>query len=656
VAKKIVPEEKDKPVLDEGVFSKLLEAAYVLQEHNRELQKLELDLEHQKDRLGVQEQFAPIPPQGAAQPQAAEPTSTEPLLAEPSSAKPPLAEPAVPDPPPEPALAEPALAEPVLAEPASLGPAPKDDYTFTLAQIVGTQDQIRMRHLALENAMSLVAERVTEIAKAGGAAIAFLDGKNVRYRGAAGLMTLPVGTEVPMEKALCAACLRTGQVIRCADVNPEFLVDAEECHRRGIQAMIAVPVYHDGGIAAGLELYYAKMQTFTEQDVHTCQLMAGLITEALAREDELSLKKSLANERAVMLEALEKLKPNLAAIVDAPAGRGSAQRRANPATESSGPTFICRKCGHKLVGEEQFCGKCGSPRSRDYEPPSMQSKVASLWHMQEALKKSAPATPPNGDVIHQGPPAISVSTGPEKPLADSIEEEMPEFFAAPELRVGRMPQPPEFAEGLAREPIEAAAKPEITIPLEAVPEDAIPEDKEGEGEDEVQDEPPVETALAKPVHAANWSSAMTAREFLEQLAGVERPGALARFWKTRRGDIYLAIAIILVAAVIRWGIWSSHSVSATGSPTAAAASHRKPAPDADLSMFDRMLISLGLAEAPPAPEYKGNPDTQVWVDLHTALYYCPGADLYGKTPKGKFESQRDAQLDQYEPAYRKTCD
>ena len=50
-----------------------------------------------------------------------------------------------------------------------------------------------------------------------------------------------------------------------------------------------------------------------------------------------------------------------------------------------------------------------------------------------------------------------------------------------------------------------------------------------------------------------------------------------------------------------------------------------------------MLISLGLAEPPPAPEYKGNPETQVWIDLHTALYYCPGADLYGKTPKGKFD-------------------
>jgi hypothetical protein len=83
---------------------------------------------------------------------------------------------------------------------------------------------------------------------------------------------------------------------------------------------------------------------------------------------------------------------------------------------------------------------------------------------------------------------------------------------------------------------------------------------------------------------------------------------------------------------------------------------KQPAPDADLSAFDKLLISLGLAEPPEAPEYRGNPDTQVWVDLHTALYYCPGSDLYGKTPQGKITSQRDAQLDQFEPANRKACD
>jgi hypothetical protein len=98
-------------------------------------------------------------------------------------------------------------------------------------------------------------------------------------------------------------------------------------------------------------------------------------------------------------------------------------------------------------------------------------------------------------------------------------------------------------------------------------------------------------------------------------------------------------------------------VGATANPASSASAHHKaPAPDDDLSFFDRMLVSLGLADPPSTPEYKGNPDTKVWVDLHTALYYCPGADLYGKTAKGKFATQKDAQLDQFEPASRKTCD
>jgi len=82
----------------------------------------------------------------------------------------------------------------------------------------------------------------------------------------------------------------------------------------------------------------------------------------------------------------------------------------------------------------------------------------------------------------------------------------------------------------------------------------------------------------------------------------------------------------------------------------------KVAQDAGLSLFDRMLVTVGLAEAPEPPEDRGNPRIEVWVDLQTALYYCPGADLYGKTPKGKFSSQRNAQLDQFQPAYRKACD
>jgi hypothetical protein len=79
-------------------------------------------------------------------------------------------------------------------------------------------------------------------------------------------------------------------------------------------------------------------------------------------------------------------------------------------------------------------------------------------------------------------------------------------------------------------------------------------------------------------------------------------------------------------------------------------------PEPELTTYEKFMVAIGLAEAPPAPAYLGNPDVNVWVDLQTGLYYCPNADLYNATPKGKFTSQRDAQLDQFEPAYRKACD
>ena len=609
-----MPEEKDKPVLDELTLAKVLEAAYVLQEHNRELNQRERALELKREQLEAEQRSATghsSSGQGAAPAQAAE-------------------------------------------------PATNTDYTFTLARIVETQHQIQVRQLELENAMALVMERLIEIARAAGAAVGIVHEKKLRYRAAAGSLTLPAGAEVPLEQALCAACLRTGQVFRCANTDSEFVLDAQECRRRGIQSLIAVPVFHDGAVAGGLELYYSTPHAFTEQDVHSCQLMAGLVTEALARNEEVAWRKSLAAERAEMLEALEQLKPNLEALVEKPVAQETALRSRAPAAaaaeSASTQIFDCSKCGHKLVGEEQFCGNCGTPRTGDYEPPSMQSKVASLWHMQEAMKNSQPAAAADGQTAQRKSQADFDRTQDRaldhahtrRMLADSLEEEMPELpasaesLASAELANDRTGSPARLAPGAMSAEFEESVLADL-------------EETHQTGSEDERTAPP-SAALAKGERSAAWSSAASAREFLEQLAPNPRRGILARLWNTRRGDMYLAIAVLLVAGVICWSLWSNHSVSATASPTAGAAEHHKASADADLSWFDRMLISLGLAEAPPPPEYKGNPETQVWVDLQTALYYCPGADLYGKTARGKFTSQREAQLDQFEPAHRKSCE
>jgi GAF domain-containing protein len=563
--KEIVSDEKDKPVLNEEILAKLLEAAWVLQEHNRAQQKVDLNLELHSEQLREREQ--------ASHGSASAPTN--------------------------------AFAEKETSSSTSVS----EDYTSTLAKIVETQHQIQLRRLDLESSLEMVIERLIDITKASGAGVALLDGKKVRYPAAFGVGALTSDAEVEKERALCFDCLRTGQVTRCPDVISDFLLDVEECRRRGIQSLIAVPVYHEGGVTGALEVYFASANAFRETDVHSCQLMAGLVTEALARDEELTWKKSLAEERSVMLDALEKIKPNLAALVGE-AGTGTA-----PARAASAESSICGSCGTEFVAGEQYCGTCGSPRARADSDVSMQTKLGSF-----------------------------LSTQPEQQKAhDQISDYQPHDHFAPRM------QPSSQATAAATSPKESksAAQPfdELTIAKPDV-------------EDPAKGlEPAGGSVLATTEDTATWTSAAKAKDFLEQLAADQRESSFGRFWQARRGDIYLAVAVILVATVIRWGIWSEHSVSAVGTPTATGSTHpRQPDPNADLSLFDKMLISMGLADPPEVPENKGNPDTQVWVDLHTALYYCPGADLYGKTPKGRYASQRDAQLDQFEPAYRKTCD
>lgn len=566
-----MPEEKNRLRLDEETFGKLIEAAYVLQEHNRDMKLLEESLELHSARLRqLEEAEAEAAMQSAAQP----------------------------------------TQEPVQRD---------SDYTLTLAEIVEAQNQIQIRHLEKDSAMAVVAEKITRIAKASGAGIAIVEDKMVRYRAGAGAPALPVGSEASIKKAVCATCLRTGQVLRTPDVNTEFLFDPDLCRSRGIYSLVAVPIYHNGEIVGALELYFDRLNGFVEQDIHTCQLMAGLVTEAIGRDAELALKRSMAAERSSMMAAIEKLKPSLDSIVEEPREENTAKLEretvsgGNPAVDAAAR---CWKCNSRLVANEQFCGECGAPRSGAGGLSSLQPRIVATSETENG-PQAAPASPLSSDEL-----AIS------QLLANSL--------------VGR-----------------ATGSESGDVAERSLARPAVSEDSGDTGDAGAEKEQDSSTELVKAEGGENaWASAAKAREFLEKLSGSSSRGPLWRFWQARRGDFYLAVALIAVILVARWGVISGHSN--TPAPNASAASgpsvRRRPAPDADLSAFDKFLIGVGLAEAPEPPEYKGNPNAQVWVDPHTALYYCAGSDLYGKTPDGKYSTQRDAQLDQFEPALRKACD
>ncbi len=572
-----VAEEKSKSTFDEQTLDKLLEAAFVLQEHNRRSGQVAQQLERARQQIESGNR--------AAEPNNGAGARTAPL---------------------------------------------QGDYTVTLGRIVETQRQIQMRQLDLLSAMALVANRVVDVSGGSGAAIAVVDGQFVHYRAVAGKGAPAADSTVPAEKALCSLCVTTGQVFRCPDTRVDAELNKEECERRGIQSLIAAPVFLQGNVTGALELYFAGSQAFTDQDVHTCQLMAGLVTEALVRDEEATWKKSLASERAAMLEALEKLQPNLAALVEKPT-----HDHPPALPERQGSTTRCRRCGHELLASEQFCGECGAPQM---ESAKMVDEVVGSPTIKDHDGKHEELDPPVLDAIGTGTPSELESPSLEMPPADLLSEALAAHSSAAVSAEGQGEEETVDFEQL----------------LHAVEEGANAEDLGEETTPEEDERTSDSAAIQKLTRPADWSSAAAAKDFLEQLAGKKGSASFAEFWNARRGDIYLAISVILVICVIVWGLLSNHPVDANGTQGSRATAHSN-APDANLSFSDRLLIRLGLAEAPEPAEDKGNPATQVWVDQRTALYYCPGSDLYEKTPKGKFMSQRDAQLDQFEPAYRKPC-
>lgn len=608
--------EKKKSGLDEQTFGKLLEAAYLLEEHNRQVRQIQMEKGPDADR------------EQTAQPG----TESQTAVKNPHSA----------------------------TEGSRIIP----DYALTLSEIVESQRQIQVQHLDADQAMALVCESAVRFAAGSGAAVATLEGKTIRYRACTGAPAPAFGAEVPLETALCASCLGSGEVLRLPNLDGASPVVSDLCRKRGIQSLIAVPIYHDGNTAGALELYFDRLNGFAEQDVHTCQLMAGLVTEALARDAGLALKKTMAAERSSMLAAIEKIKPNLAALASGqPGGRAVetardpgamiASKKADAAPAKAPDSVACWKCDNALIDEEQFCGKCGAPRVGESDSSTLQSKLASALHMHQASQEPPFAAQP------ERPLDFTEPSTDEAAEADSTE------IAADFARAFSLPllQEPALGEERVledeREQEENNALPGLTAAAEEATESAPMHASE-----ELQIPPHELESASKGVAPAAradapWSSAAKARSFLEALNQTRSPGAFARFWRARRGDFYLAVAVILVLFAIRWGMLSNHSVRATdGAPTAAGNALRRKPPADDLSLFDKLLINLGLAEAPEVPEYKylGNPNTQVWIDPHTALYYCPGSELYGKTAKGRFTSQHEAQLDQFEPASRRACD
>ena len=484
---------------------------------------------------------------------------------------------------------------------------PVSDFTEIVAQIVECQHVIQAGKLELEPALELIVSRLQKVVGAIGGAVGVREGDSILYRAGSGTAAVMVGSTMPIDASLSAQCIRGGRTVRVPFAEADPQLDHNLMRRLDAQSLLISPVYHEGKVAASIELFFSEARLLEESAVRACELMAGLASEAMAQSAEDELKQELAAERASVLMALETLKPQLQRLV----------KEHEPAIERGQDTTqeldLCRACGHSFAGNETFCGVCGASRVTGKYPGSeLQSKWATLWERHLLTGET-----------QDGAPVFKKRPQQELPSEDEEDGDSRGWSA--------------------------------DLPYLIEHEDrAVSSESESQDQpfDEKSTEEVDENAATSLIHRwPGWTEADPAKRGFNWNA--------RRIWEERRGDISLALATVVVLVAFVWGFWPPSSEGGAPRATAAQVSSpkRRPKPKPpQLSLLDRTLVSLGIAEPPPTPEYTGNPQTKVWVDLNTALYYCQGAEFYGKTPKGKFVTQQDALQDQFEPAGRKPCE
>jgi hypothetical protein len=597
----------DKPVLDEEAFQQLLSAAYVLQQH--------------KDRL-------------------------------------------------------------------QLGDEPESGFAKTLTRLLEIQEEVRARQLDLQAAATLIVRRVREITSASGAAIGLLDDDQLEYYAASGNAAAEAGSRTPFDSTLAAECLRTGLVLQSPDAQTDQRLTLQLCHRLNVGALIAAPINQDGKVVGAFELHFSASHSFQEHDVRTCQLLAALVAEVITRNalhaeasaspgaaaefktlSEATAGPSFAGERASLLAALNKIKPQLerlvgeAAVPPAVPAPPVAAPEAEPTIEPQDVGLICPVClgcGNQLEADQLFCGVCGTARPEENSDAS-KSTWGSLWELQRKAEKS-----------HSG--SFGESLDPDG--LDLLPSELENLVA----QVAKKP-----IQTQPSKPLELGRSGIASVPVYESPDPSQEAERNGEQRLATHDsldladsgispdfglQPPAPNprsaagqaarpvwpkVQAGPAASAPSTTAPKTGELPE--AQRKRSAWLAEKWQSQRANVYVGAAALLLLAVLSGWLTPAPPLANPGPTVRASGVHRRKAPPKpELSFLDQLLVDLGLAEAPPPPAEAGNPDTRVWIDVHTALYYCPGSELFGKTPGGRFTTQGNAEQDAFQPATRKPCE
>ena len=151
-----------------------------------------------------------------------------------------------------------------------------------LTVIADTQTSIHKNNLSLSQSLQLIAASASDITHASAAAIWLLQNGGAVCRAANGIRKDALGHSLEIATGHLAACLERDEVLRIWNANTGTAdFDGTELGISG-GCLLAVPIHHEGKVQGALEVVFPGSRHFADADLRTCQILSGLVSEAIA--------------------------------------------------------------------------------------------------------------------------------------------------------------------------------------------------------------------------------------------------------------------------------------------------------------------------------------------------------------------------------------
>ncbi len=564
-----------------------------------------------------------------------------------------------------------------------------------LAAIAETHATVHKNNLSLPEALQLIACNASSITRASGAAIWLVQSGSAVCRAASGARKDMLGRHMEIATGRLAACLDRDEVLRIWNAQTENTgIDSSNNINTEPGAvgssLLAVPIHHEGKVEGVLEVVFPRTRHFSEADLRTCQILSGLVSEAIALAAGQEWKHVLDSERAALLQALDLIQPHLARLLSEAESTTESPREIRPVAEN--PSGSARSRNMARLGEYLLTQQANSTGSEyvveeEAEEGGFEAETREATTMGQAAMDQATMDQATMDQATMDQAAMDqLDRDPESWRSrHQLLQEMPTNT------VRRTPREVQTALNLSVAPaLRPAAEttahfgstPDFTHPdlghqdlshadLKEVKEVEDDFDSPSSGAirytkllartagtvDHIADANNVESPInPNTVEAAAIDDdddnllvyAEAVYSEAENLAKGDLKTSLLGFWTRRWADLCLAVSAGILGLSLVWAFWPASPTA--GRPGSASS-------QGTLTPIEQLLVSMGLAEVPVTTSvYMGSPNAQVWVNMRTAVYYCSGSEEYGKPDKGKFLSQHDAQYQQFQPARGRACD